>query len=202
LQLSEFWGVLYISLTTWFRDYLYIPLGGSRVSQSKVIRNTFIIFLVSGLWHGANWTFVAWGGYHAMLFLPLILLGKNRRYRNTVAEGRILPSFKELLQMLFTFFLAVLGWILFRSNSIGDAWLFLQRLFSASLLTTAELIPYKTFLFIIIMIIVEWVTREKAQEFDISNIKWTWVRYVIYYALVSCIILYSAENETFIYFQF
>ena len=121
-DIAEFWRRWHISLTTWFRDYVYIPLGGSRVSKAKVIRNTFVIFLLSGFWHGANWTFIAWGAYHAILFLPLILTGKNRKYTNQVAEGRILPTLKEAGQMLLTFFLAVLGWIIFRAESIGMAW--------------------------------------------------------------------------------
>ena len=121
-DIAEFWRRWHISLTTWFRDYVYIPLGGSRVSKAKVIRNTFIIFLVSGFWHGANWTFIAWGAYHAILFLPLILTGKNRKYTNQISEGRVLPTFKEAGQMLLTFFLAVIGWIIFRAESIGQAW--------------------------------------------------------------------------------
>ena len=118
-DIAEFWRRWHISLTTWFRDYIYIPLGGSRVSKAKVIRNTFIIFLVSGFWHGANWTFIVWGTYHAMLFLPLILLGKNRKNTNIIAENKILPSLKEFFQMLLTFLLVVIGWIIFRAESIG-----------------------------------------------------------------------------------
>ena len=117
-DIAEFWRRWHISLTTWFRDYVYIPLGGSRVSKVKVVRNTFIIFLVSGFWHGANWTFIAWGAYHAILFLPLILTGKNRKYTNQVAEGRWLPTLKEAGQMLLTFFLTMIGWIIFRAESI------------------------------------------------------------------------------------
>lgn len=94
-DIAEFWRRWHISLTTWFRDYIYIPLGGSHCTKAKIIRNTFVIFLVSGLWHGANWTFLAWGAYHAILFLPLILLGKNRKYRDIVAKGKILPSINE-----------------------------------------------------------------------------------------------------------
>ena len=88
----------YITLTTWFRDYIYIPLGGSRVGKWKSVRNTFIIFLVSGFWHGANWTFICWGLFHALLFLPLLLTSSNRKYRGIVAEGKLLPSWKEAIQ--------------------------------------------------------------------------------------------------------
>ena len=132
-DIAEFWRRWHISLTTWFRDYIYIPLGGSRTTKAKVIRNTFIIFLVSGFWHGANWIFIAWGAYHAFLFLPLILLGKNRRYTDTVAEGRILPSLKETFQMLTTFMLAVIGWIIFRAESITQAWEYMCGMCDASL---------------------------------------------------------------------
>ena len=128
-DIAEFWRRWHISLTTWFRDYIYIPLGGSRVGKWKVVRNTFIIFLVSGLWHGANWTFVAWGFYHACLFLPLILLGRNRKYTDTVAAGRLLPSWRECGQMTLTFFLVVIGWIIFRSTGIPSTVSYLSALF-------------------------------------------------------------------------
>ena len=137
-DIAEFWRRWHISLTTWFRDYVYIPLGGSRVSKAKVIRNTFIIFLVSGLWHGANWTFIVWGAYHALLFLPLILAGKNRKYTNQVAEGRILPTLKELGQMLLTFFLSVFGWVIFRSENIEQAWEYVCRVCNESVFTIPE----------------------------------------------------------------
>ena len=120
-DIAEFWRRWHISLTTWFRDYIYIPLGGSRAGKWKSFRNTLVIFLVSGFWHGANWTFVAWGAYHALLFLPLLLLGQNRRYRDSVAENSFLPSVKELTQMGVTFLLVLLGWILFRSEDISQA---------------------------------------------------------------------------------
>lgn len=112
-NIAEFWRRWHISLTTWFRDYIYIPLGGSRVGKWKSVRNTFIIFLVSGFWHGANWTFICWGLFHALLFLPLLLTSSNRKYRGIVAEGKLLPSWKEAIQIGTTFFLVVIGWILF-----------------------------------------------------------------------------------------
>lgn len=200
-DIAEFWRRWHISLTTWFRDYLYIPLGGSRVSKAKVVRNTFIIFLVSGLWHGANWTFVAWGAYHALLFLPLILLGKNRRYTNNVAEDKILPSMRELLQMLLTFFLVVFGWIIFRAENIHQALDFLGHLINSSMFSIPTAIPGLTLLFTLAMLIVEWLTRTKEYGLAIK-IKHRWVRYVIYYILTFLIMFYSSESETFIYFQF
>ncbi len=200
-DIAEFWRRWHISLTTWFRDYLYIPLGGSRVSKAKVVRNTFIIFLVSGLWHGANWTFVAWGAYHALLFLPLILLGKNRRYTNIVAEGRMLPTVREFLQMLLTFFLAVIGWIIFRSENIGQSFDIIRGLFSPTLFSIPQ-IPGLTLLFVLLMLVVEWLNRSKEHGFVVDAIKPRWIRWTIYYAVCMCIILFSEQSETFIYFQF
>jgi D-alanyl-lipoteichoic acid acyltransferase DltB (MBOAT superfamily) len=121
-DIAEFWRRWHISLSTWFRDYLYIPLGGSRVGKWKAVRNVFIIFLVSGFWHGANWTFIVWGGIHACLFLPLLLRGTNRRYTSeTIGEGRWLPSGRELLGMAWTFTMVCVAWVFFRAESVGEA---------------------------------------------------------------------------------
>ena len=205
-DIAEFWRRWHISLTTWFRDYVYIPLGGSRCSKAKVIRNTFVIFLLSGFWHGANWTFIAWGAYHAVLFLPLILLGKNRKHTDIVAAGRILPTFKEAGQMLLTFFLAVIGWIIFRAESIGQAWEYVggimgRNLFSIPWLMTRHFyIP--TFIGILVLIVVDWLNRNKEYGLCLS-IKYKWVRWLIYYILVLAIFnLQPSENVQFIYFQF
>lgn len=138
-DIAEFWRSWHISLTTWFRDYIYIPLGGSRCTRWKVMRNTMIIFLVSGFWHGADWTFIVWGTYHALLFFPLMLLGMNRKYTGIVAEGRLLPSVKEAGQMVLTFFFAVIGWIIFRAEDIRQAWDYLGRMCSASILDIGSL---------------------------------------------------------------
>lgn len=171
------------------------------MSKIKVVRNTFVIFLVSGLWHGANWTFVAWGAYHALLFLPLILLGKNRRYTNIVAEGRMLPSLKEFVQMILTFVLAVFGWIIFRSESIGQAGQFIADIFRNGLLTVPQT-PGLTLLFALVMFVVEWFNRSQEHGLVLNGIRQRWIRWSIYYALAFAIILFSHESETFIYFQF
>ena len=206
-DIAEFWRRWHISLTTWFRDYVYIPLGGSRVSKAKIIRNTFVIFLVSGFWHGANWTFIAWGAYHALLFLPLILLGKNRKYTNTVAEGRILPTLKETGQMILTFFLAVIGWIIFRAESIGQAWEYVCGVFSKSLLSEPELFSDKMVLVVIplsVMLLVEWFQRGKGHGFDFGNSpRYKVVRWCIYLSTALLIIaLQQPKVSPFIYFQF
>ena len=168
-DIAEFWRRWHISLTTWFRDYVYIPLGGSRVAKWKVVRNTFIIFLVSGLWHGANWTFILWGAFHALLFLPLILMGKNRKYTDIVAADRWLPSIKELGQMLLTFVLAALGWILFRSQSIGEAIDFYTSLFTGGL--SGANLPMRTIVFVAIMLLVEWLQRKREHGLDMSGVR-------------------------------
>lgn len=198
-DIAEFWRRWHISLTTWFRDYIYIPLGGSRVSKATVVRNTFIIFLVSGFWHGANWTFIVWGAFHAFLFLPLILRGKNRKYTDNVATNRIIPNFKELVQMSFTFLLAALGWIIFRSDNISQTVQIFSSIFSSSLFQVPVL--SKTFIFVLVMLVVEWINREKEHPFQIS-IKSKLLRYIIYYAIMLTIVIFSGNQETFIYFQF
>ena len=211
-NIAEFWRRWHISLTAWFRDYVYFPLGGSRVSKIKVVRNTIIVFLVSGIWHGANWTFFAWGIYHALLFLPLLLMGKNRKYTDQLAEGRILPTLKETGRILLTFFLVMIGWIVFRAESIGDAWGYISRMFSASLFSVPLLIVREyyipLFISIIILIVVEWLQREQ-KDFDVAitfnkllNIQNEKVRAVVYALLLVLIILYGGQPASFIYFQF
>ncbi len=198
-DIAEFWRRWHISLTTWFRDYLYIPLGGSRVEKWKVIRNTFIIFLVSGFWHGANWTFIVWGAFHAFLFLPLILQGKNRKHTDIVAHNRKIPTLKELFQILSTFFLTVFGWIIFRSDNISQTIQIYSCIFSKSLFQVPVL--SKNLLFVFIMLVVEWTNREKEHPFQIS-IKSKVLRYIVYYTIMLTIILFSGNQETFMYFQF
>ena len=201
-DIAEFWRRWHISLTTWFRDYVYIPLGGSRVGKWKIVRNTFIIFLVSGIWHGANWTFLAWGAFHAMLFLPLILLGKNRKYTGQVAEGTWLPSWKEALQMLLTFGLVVIGWIIFRAETIGQAWEYVCAMCNSSILS----IPYHAginalFANLGLMILIEWIMRNRSHGLDIHHIPMC-VRYGIYLVLCFIIFAFGGNTVNFIYFQF
>jgi D-alanyl-lipoteichoic acid acyltransferase DltB (MBOAT superfamily) len=209
-DIAEFWRRWHISLTTWFRDYVYIPLGGSRVGKWKIVRNTFVIFLLSGFWHGANWTFIAWGAYHAILFLPLILLGMNRKYTNQVAEGCLLPTWKEAVQILFTFFLAVLGWIIFRAETITQAWNYICGMMQFGTLRACyrfflpnEYIVYPTNLYIIVMIVIEWIQRNKQHGLEVLNAsKYKWIRIAFYYVLVWMIIQNAGTEQTFIYFQF
>lgn len=202
-DIAEFWRRWHISLTTWFRDYIYIPLGGSRVSKIKIVRNTFIIFLVSGFWHGANWTFIMWGFYHAILFLPLILFEKNRKHTDIVAENRKLPSMKETAQMGATFILTVFGWIIFRAENIQSAYLYIVNIFNPSLFTIPAILGKKALLSIGILLLAEWMQRKKAHALQIDNIKNGFIRYIIYMA-ITFFILFLGEfgDNQFIYFQF
>ncbi len=215
-DIAEFWRRWHISLTTWFRDYVYIPLGGSRVSKWKIVRNTFVIFLVSGFWHGANWTFIAWGAYHAVLFLPLILLGANRKYTNQVASYtdanginrlRFLPTWRESLQILFTFALVVLGWIIFRAPSIAEAWKYVCGICNRTIFSIPDLhnryfyVP--VFSCLLLMLLTEWLNRDKSHSFDLSQIKSHWIKYLIYLIIINVIIFFTpATPSPFIYFQF
>lgn len=205
-DVAEFWRRWHISLTTWFRDYIYIPLGGSRVSKGRIVLNTFIIFLVSGLWHGANWTFLAWGAYHALLFMPLILLGINRKYTDVVAAGRHLPSLVEFGQMLLTFLLAAIGWVIFRSDSILEAYNYLslmcRHLFDAPPMITSPLDAWVIGLSILLLTIVEWSNRTQPHEFS-RQPRSRILRWLFYVLLIFFIGIYMSTNQMpFIYFQF
>jgi D-alanyl-lipoteichoic acid acyltransferase DltB (MBOAT superfamily) len=205
-DIAEFWRRWHISLTTWFRDYIYIPLGGSRCAKWKVMRNTLIIFLVSGFWHGANWTFIVWGAYHAILFFPLMLFGLNRKYTDEVAAGKLLPSVKELLQMLLTFALVVIGWVIFRAETIGQAWDYLCRMCDSSLLNFSGHIGGMAMLYSLILMVIEWLNREKMYALEniqaVPILRYRPIRLAFYYAFAIIILLLAGEQETFVYFQF
>ena len=232
-DIAEFWRRWHISLTTWFRDYVYIPLGGSRPNIPEAIRlkgdkaiearytkwiavrNTFVIFLLSGFWHGANWTFVLWGAYHALLFVPLLLLNKNRRYRDTVAtitlpdgtiKTKLLPSLKETGQMLLTFALAVFGWIIFRAQDISQFGEVISTICSDSLLSVPWLMNrdyyIPTILAIMVLCIIEWLSRDYKHGLEFVKDKSQWIRTTIYIVLLFCIFAFGGRAENFIYFQF
>ena len=203
-DIAEFWRRWHISLTTWFRDYIYIPLGGSRCGKWKVARNTLIIFLVSGFWHGANWTFICWGAFHALLFFQLFMLGKNRKYQDVVAKGRLLPSVKEACQMVFTFLLAVVGWIIFRAETIRQAWDYMICMVTKFHICMPEY-GKKALVYILILLIVEWLQREKqfGLQLELKGIfRYRTVRWGIYYLLFIVSLVLAGQQEAFIYFQF
>jgi len=198
-DIAEFWRRWHISLTTWFRDYVYIPLGGSRVSKPKVVRNTFVIFLLSGFWHGANWTFIAWGAFHALLFMPLILSGRNRKFTGEIAEGRVLPSWSEAGRMLLTFALVTFGLILFRADSISQAWQYITLLPHGGALYTEKLAACS--IYVLLMLVMEWIHRGRRHGLDLSGRPAVW-RYALYYGLIIVMFFAYSNSETFIYFQF
>lgn len=203
-DIAEFWRRWHISLTTWFRDYIYIPLGGSRCGKWKVARNTLIIFLVSGFWHGANWTFICWGAFHALLFFPLFILGKNRKYKDVVAKGRVLPTVKEMCQMVFTFLLAVMGWIIFRAESMRQAWDYLVCMVTRFHFCMPEY-GKKALVYIFVLLIVEWLQREKQFGLQLEfkgMFRHRAVRWGVYYILFISSLLLAGKQEEFIYFQF
>lgn len=202
-DIAEFWRRWHISLSTWFRDYLYIPLGGSKGGTIMKIRNTFIIFIVSGFWHGANWTFVVWGALNAIYFLPLLLTKSNRNNLEIVAQGKFLPSVKEFSFMLMTFVLTIIAWIFFRARNIEHAINYLSGIFSSSIFTLPEVLPKQIIVLILLFISVEWIGREG--QYAISNLGQSWkrpVRWAFYFILIAIIFLFSGKEQQFIYFQF
>jgi len=209
-DIAEFWRRWHISLSSWFRDYLYIPLGGSKGGIWFKVRNTFIIFLVSGFWHGANWTFIVWGALNAIYFLPLLLTNNNRVNIEIVAKGKYLPNFKEFFQIGITFSLTVLAWIFFRANNMGHALNYISQIFTGiiqrpgSILLFSFWSPYKTIIFlIIIFLLIEWLGRE--QQYAIAHLGLNWerpFRLAMYYAIIFVIFWFGGKEQQFIYFQF
>ena len=202
-DIAEFWRRWHISLSTWFRDYLYIPLGGSKGGMGMKIRNTFIIFIVSGFWHGANWTFIIWGALNALYIMPSIIFETNRKNLDIVAEGKWLPSLKELISMFITFSLATFAWIFFRASSVSAAFKYIGGIFNKSLLSIPSILPGRLLALILIFIIVEWIGREN--QFAIQKIinKWKWpFRYALYYLIIYAVFYFSGKEQQFIYFQF
>ena len=201
-DIAEFWRRWHISLSSWFRDYLYIPLGGSSGGMAMKIRNTFIIFLVSGFWHGANWTFIAWGFINAVYFLPLLLLKKNRSNMEMVSLRWNFDSVKVFFSILSTFALTSLAWIFFRAKTIGDAFEYIKRMFSNGIFNSQylenERYNYELLLMVIAFVIVEWNFRNQVEP--ISG-KYSWLKLGLCFTAIIALGTYSDYKE-FIYFQF
>jgi D-alanyl-lipoteichoic acid acyltransferase DltB (MBOAT superfamily) len=209
-DIAEFWRRWHISLSSWFRDYLYIPLGGSKKGKIVAIRNTFIIFLVSGFWHGANWNFIDWGAVHACGFLPLLILNRNRKYvADVVAQYRIFPGVKELWQMISTFIFVSFAWIFFRTDEVQKACLFIKRMvlniYESPIDNITSIKGVNTFLYIVPLIILDWYFRKSERVLKTPRSKI--LRYLIY--ILMCMIVLKSldlfsinEKIEFIYFQF
>lgn len=206
-SIREFWRRWHVTLMNWFTEYVYFPLGGSRKGKARTVLNTIIVFALSGLWHGANWTFVLWGLYNAFLFIPLIITGKGR-YKDTVAHGRRWPSLKELGLMLVTFALSALGLSLFRAPSLHDFITFITTMLSPSILQVGFGHEIRLALaYCALMMLVEWLTRERRFGLDFGDspsgiLRYRWVRWMIYVTLYAYIVIMSGLHSNFIYFQF
>jgi D-alanyl-lipoteichoic acid acyltransferase DltB (MBOAT superfamily) len=204
-SIPEFWRRWHISLTTWFRDYIYFPLGGSRCEKYKIIRNVYIVWGISGLWHGANWTFVCWGLFHASLLAIYNILGINTKYKQVVAYGKILPNIKETMQIVLTFFLTVIGWIIFRAETMTQAIQYLTAMASNKFFDAKALHGVTYICFGFALLAVEWLQRDKQHALQFTNMKpfnYRFVRWGIYYAILLIIAFFAGTSQTFIYFQF
>ena len=201
-----------MTLSRFLRDYVYIPLGGSRVGIWMKVRNTFAIFLISGFWHGANWTFIIWGALNAIYFLPLLLTNNNRKNLGVVAEGKLLPSFKELIAMLTTFGLTVFTWVFFRAENVSHAFSYFRGIFSKTLfsipvqdlkfLSVGAHIIYVVLL-VSFFVLLEWVQRNKDHCLQFNNDNSHRIfRHISYYTIIILITIYGGGNQDFIYFQF
>ena len=206
-DIAEFWRRWHMSLSSWFRDYLYIPLGGSKGGTWPKVRNTFIIFIVSGFWHGANWTFMAWGALNAIYFLPLLLLKRNRSNMDIVAQGKIFPSLRDAAGIAVTFGLTVFAWIFFRSETVADAFSYIGRIFSSTMLSIPAVISSETVPLMVCMalfIIIEWLQRDKKYALQIDGVFSTRLTRWSIYTVLGFLIYYVGNfgHHAFIYFQF
>lgn len=209
-DIAEFWRRWHISLSSWFRDYLYVPLGGSKEGKLKAVRNTFIIFLVSGFWHGASWNFIVWGAIHAVGFLPLLLLSRNRQHiAGVAAQHRKLPTLKECRQMGTTFAFVTLAWIFFRARGIGQAIGYLKRMVVDIYQHPGQLLSLPdgvyAFIYIIPLLLADWYLRRN--ERSPATPAYKLLRTMIYILLTALVLNYlglfdAEEKREFIYFQF
>lgn len=208
-DIAEFWRRWHISLNTWFIDYVYIPLGGSRGTRARTFGNIMTVFLLSGLWHGAAWTFVLWGAYNGVLIIAQRLL-KIRHKGPLTATGRLLPGSGDAASMLVTFILVVLGWIIFRSDNITQLAQMFGGIFGPRMLMAPDLIHYgmpawrinSALLLIALCQAVEWLTRRREHGLDIAAVQPRALRWGAYLALICLILIFAGSQSQFIYFQF
>ena len=205
-NIAEFWRRWHISLSTWFRDYVYIPLGGSRTTRPKAIRNVLIVFLISGFWHGANWTFIIWGLFHALLFIPIFLGGTHRKYLNSISIRFNFGILSEVTKVITTFTLVNLGWVLFRSESISAALRFYKRLFTDfSLSVYHHPMNYRLsdyFILLVLFVFYEYLIRKNERNPFYFNNKF--LRFCLYVIITLALLLFYDDrvDRSFIYFQF
>ncbi|MBQ9672000.1 MAG: MBOAT family protein [Prevotella sp.] len=200
-NMAEFWRRWHISLNSWFSDYVYIPLGGSREGKAKHLRNIFIVFLLSGLWHGANWTFIVWGLFLALCFVPIILGGKPKTDWRVLEQRRSLSTW---MHTLLTFILFTISLIIFRAPDISTAFEYFLSIGRCSLgeIDYSPHLLNPTLIAILFMLVMEWTMRFRAHPLDLSEKCPTVLRLAIYYLLITALVLFSGQSQTFIYFQF
>lgn len=202
-DIAEFWRRWHISLSSWFRDYIYIPLGGSKLGKPKAVRNTMIIFLVSGFWHGASWNFIVWGAIHGLAFLPLLLLNKNRiNTQNVVAFDRRFPSLLEVWQIARTFIFVTFAWIFFRAKTLTIAVDYITRIFQDIIAHPNQLLHtpsgIKALLFIIPMLIGDWLFRRNERNYNFNK----WIGFILTFITLLYLLTAFGKKADFIYFQF
>jgi D-alanyl-lipoteichoic acid acyltransferase DltB (MBOAT superfamily) len=205
--MAEFWRRWHISLSSWFKDYVYIPLGGSMGSTWQKIRNTFIIFILSGFWHGSNWTYVVWGLLNAIFIFPSIISKSQLKNKEIVAKGKWFPSFNEAFSIGITFTLTIFIWIFFRAKNVWHAFDFISSIFSSSFFSIPKFEGMKMALFTIILtfifVVIEWFGREGYYALDkIDHIKNKPLRWLFYFAIIFCVFLFKGKEQQFVYFQF
>lgn len=209
-DIAEFWRRWHISLSSWFRDYLYIPLGGSKNGKLTAVRNTFIIFLVSGFWHGASWNFIIWGGIHAIGFLPLLLLNKNRKnVTEVVAYDRKFPNGKELWQMLTTFLFVTFAWIFFRIDGLSNAVGYCKQIIVNSIQDPGQYFRrppgLSIYIYIIPLLLIDWWLRRNERVIRLTNfrvVNWLIAVVMAFFIINNFLGYLDVKPTSFIYFEF
>ena len=202
---SDFWKRWHISLTTWFRDYVYFPLGGSRCNKTKTFRNVLIVWCLSGLWHGANWTFIVWGLYHATLLIIYHIINYKIGHQKSIAHNNISTSIIKLCQAIMTFCLVVIGWIIFRAENINQAYHFILNIFTHSFMGLGFIDGRKWLMAGICILLIDWLQRKRRHALDFPMkgvLQYRLTRWCIYYIIIFMITNFASVNQTFIYFQF
>jgi D-alanyl-lipoteichoic acid acyltransferase DltB (MBOAT superfamily) len=206
-NIAEFWKKWHISLTTWFKDYVYFPMGGSRLGKFRTLFNTVILFLIIGLWHGAHWKFVVYGFINSLHFFPIILFGQKRKFSKRIAENKFFPSLRESYGVLKTFTFLVLVRVFFRAESLEKGLGYLNTIFSSSFFSFPSFENNRTVLitlvFILFFLMVEWLGRN--HNYALEKLGLTWkrpYRWAFYYTIIFCIFFFYGAQQQFIYFQF
>jgi D-alanyl-lipoteichoic acid acyltransferase DltB (MBOAT superfamily) len=201
-NIAEFWRRWHISLSNWFRDYLYIPLGGNRCGRTRTVLNIVVTFSLCGLWHGANWTFVVWGCFNGLLFVPLILTNRHTVAKQSVAQDRAVPSLREAAEMLATFAMVLFGWVFFRSANLSSAFGYFAQLSTTPYLALDYQRYVQPLLLSAGLMLIEWFQRERQHGLQMTRLPLL-PRYAVYFALLVVMVEFgSREHVPFIYFQF